>query len=153
LGQYLAEVQATTNSSANTEDTFIELKAAASTSLLIKRVRVSVNTAASDDVFTVRLLRNSAAGSGGGAYTPLKKRQLAPASTVTCNVKQTTSAFSVGSNTDVPDRVNVNGRAIWEWIPRGSEEFIETASAAYFAVGIACSAASKKVDVTVEWEE
>jgi hypothetical protein len=153
MAQYSAEVQATSNATANTEDTFIELKAASSTSLLIKRVRVSIFTPSSDTTTTVRLLRNSGAGSGGTSYTPLKKRQLSPSSTATCNVKNGTSAFSVGSNTDCPDRVNVNGRAIWEWIPRGNEEFTETASGAYFAVGIACSSASIKHDVTAEWEE
>jgi hypothetical protein len=153
MGQYICEVQATSNSTAGTEDEFVELKSGSGLTLLIKRVRVDIYTPSQDSVSTIRLLRNSAAGSTGVAYTPLKKRQGAPGSAATCNVKNTTSAFSVGTNVDNPDRVDVNGRAIWEWIPRGSEEFIETGSNGYFAVGIKCSTASVVHDVTVEWEE
>ena len=153
MGHYSVTVQATSNSVANTEDEFIELKAAASTSLFLKRVRISCATQGSDVDITARIMSLSGSSAAGSASTPVKKRQLAPAATSAAKVKATTTAMALGAGASTIDQFDLNGRAIFEWIPRGNEEFIESASGGYLAIGIKVSSASIVLDVTVEFEE
>lgn len=153
MAQYITFVQATSNSAANTEDTFILLTGAASTSFFLKRVRISTNTPNSDVDVTGRICLLSAAGSTGTSGTIVKKRPLAPSATTTSTVKNGTTAYTVGSVTSSYDQVNVNGRAIWEWIPRGNEEYIDSGSAGLVSIVVKVSAASVILNVTAEWEE
>ena len=153
MAQYESNVTATTNASANTEDEFIELTAAANTSLLLKRVRVSVQSTSDDNDYTVRIGVDSTAGTGGVAGTANTKRNGAPTSTAAVNVKNGTSAFTLGAVTKSIGTTNLNGRGIYEWIPRGPEEFIESALAKYISVIVKCSVASKVISVSIEWEE
>lgn len=154
MAEYIARVQATSNSSANTEDEFVELRAAASTGFLLKRVRISCATAGSDVDITARIasLASGTAGSGT-AFTPLKKRPTAPAATTACTVKTTTTALALGGTPATLEQVDVNGRSVWEWVPRGDEEYIDSGSAGIITIAIKVSAVSIVLDVTVEFEE
>lgn len=154
MAEYIARVQATSNTSANTEDEFIELRGAASTGFLLKRVRISVNTQNSDVNVTARIISlASGTGGSGTSFTPLKKRPTAPAATTVCTVKNGTTALALGGTPVTIEQVNMNGRAIWEWIPRGNEEYIDSGSAGIITIAIKCSTASIILDVTTEFEE
>jgi len=150
---YQAQVTGTSNSVAGTEDTFVEVSFAASSAGRIRRVLVSVETASQDTRSIVLFKRVSAAGATGAAYTPTKAdaQMRTPASTT--NIKNGATAFTVGTLVDTPRRVNINGRAIYEWVPRNAQEEIVVVGGNRFALTITCSAASVIHGVTVEWEE
>jgi hypothetical protein len=165
MAEYQINWQATTNTAAGTFDQFIELKAAANTTIVLKRVRASFPGSAAgapnDYVAQIKVLRNTAAGAGGSAVPAAgtqvditKLRTNAPTSTVTAVVKNTTSSFTTGTNYDVPIWDAVNTRSVFEWIAADQEEWIETnATGNYIAIAIACSAASQVFNTTVTWEE
>jgi hypothetical protein len=148
-------VQATSNASANTEDEFIELTAASGLSAFLKRVRISCNSPNSDVAITARVCILSAGGSGYTTGSAVKKRQNAPTAAVftTIRVKNGTSAFSLGTVSSTLHQDNVNGRAIWEWIPRGNEEYVDSGVAGIIAIIIKVSSASIILNVNVEFEE
>lgn len=156
MAEYQVNVAATSNSSANTFDEFIELKAASGTSITLKRVRVSfIATTPADNLCQIKITRNSAAGTftSGTSYTPLKLRQNSPASTVTATIKNSTNAAQVGTITDTPVYDGVNTRSVYEWIAADQEEWIESVVAQYIAISLAVSAASFQCNVTAIWEE
>lgn len=150
---YSSTVSATSNATANTDDTFVEIAAAAGSQLRINRVRVSIATAASDTTGQVRLVRKSAAGSGGVAGTIVKIDSNTRASSASSTVKSGTTAFSAGTITDTVEAQQVNGRAIWEFIPRDDTEEIVVAGSGIFGVIIQNSSASIVHRVTVWWED
>jgi hypothetical protein len=153
VAQYIVEVQATSNSSANTEDTFVEVDGATGKGFFLKRIRVSCNTPNSDVDITPRVVSLSTTGAGGTTFTAVPKRPIAPAAVSTAKVKSGTTAYPVGTVTNTYDQVNVNGRAIWEWIPRGNEEYIDSGTTGLLAVVAKVSSASIVLNVTVEFEE
>ena len=156
---YKANVQATTNATPATAEQFIELKAPTGVTHLLRRVRVTVgdgSAAPADNELRVEVWRNSAAGTATSGTTPaaIKNRTNAPASGATLVGKNGTNAFTTGANTDKPVIGACNERGIFEWIPAVPAEYIEhSATAAYIAIVITCSAASRKVNVEIEWEE
>lgn len=150
---YQAQVTATSNATAGTEDSFAEISFAAASAGRIRRVLVSVETASQDSRSIVLFKRTSAAGATGVAYTATKADAQMRANASAVTVKNGATAFTVGTLVDTPRRVNVNGRAIYEWVPRNAQEEIVVVGGNRFAVGIACSAASVTHGVTVEWEE
>lgn len=156
---YKANIQATTNGSANTADTFIELKAAASTTYLLRRVAVTPGDstgAPADNQMSIKVMRNSAAGTATSGTTPaaMKNRINAPTSGATLVGKNGANGFTVGTNTDIPKWASVNERNGWEWIPADQTETIEhSATGTWIAVVILCSAVSRRVNVEIEWEE
>jgi hypothetical protein len=83
----------------------------------------------------------------------VKKRVLAPTATTTVKVKNGSTAFTLGTPTATFHQDNVNGRAIWEWIPRGNEEYIDSGSAGIVAIIVKCSGTSTTINVVAEWEE
>ena len=111
----------------------------------------------------MRLLRKSAVGAGGvaigtafgvavgSALVKLSDLDRAAASAIT--VKSGATAFATGTITDQFDRVNLNARAIWEWMARGDEEKIEVPAGGIFGINILVSVASIVITVTVWFEE
>lgn len=148
MPRYVANVVATSNSVADTEDTFIDLTAAASTSLILKRLKVSTKTAAKDDRIRIKILRKSASGAGSTAGTAVPLRALAPSATVGVKVKNGTSAFAAGTSTATLDEIELNGRATLD-IPC---EY-ESATAGIIGVNVIRSDTSVETSVTCEWEE
>lgn len=160
MATYIIQVQATSNTSANTYDSFIEcVSGAATTSFFLTRVRISVATVSSDTVTTAKIVLNTGVGATGTSYTPVPKRATAPSATTVCKVKNGITAFSVGSTLSIFDQVNINGRAIWEWVPRSEDEKYDsntaqgTAAKGYIAIACSVSAASVVLNVTAEIQE
>src|SRR5574337_1224131 len=119
MAEYIANVSAVSNATPNTYDEFIEVKAATGTTVELKRVRVSfVTTTPGDNECSIKVLRNSGAGSftSGTSFTPLKMRQTAPAATATVTVKNGSNNATLGVNVDTPIYAGVNTRSVFEWI-------------------------------------
>jgi len=130
---YTAQVNATANATANTEDSFIELSSTSSMCHIQKvRVRYGDGTATTevDHQFRIRLVRKSAAGTGGVAgpalSTKVRTDIMCPASGATVNVKSGTTAFTVGTVVDQIDQIVMNTRGIYEFIARDEDEIITT---------------------------
>jgi len=151
MPEYTATVSATSNSSANTDDTFVEILAAAGSALKIKMVEVALGTAASDTVTTAKLLTNSAAGATGTAGTAAKVNSHMRASSATVVVKNGATAMSVGTTTTTHQIARLNGRATYRWVPPSGP--IIVTGAAYFAVALQNTGTSVVHAVTVLWED
>jgi len=154
MAQYIGFVSATSNSSANTEDTFIEIDLPAGQIAKIKRIRVSTLTAAQDGSTRIKLCRKSATGAGTtAAMTEVKKNPLSPAALAVGTLKSGTNTWAAGTITDTIDEVQVNQRGIWEWVARDEDDYIVTDSGGLFGVNIFSSAISIVTKVTIEWVE
>ncbi len=125
MAQYTVQVNATSNSTINTEDTWIEIFPPANVSVILKRVRVSFpHTTVSDVPARIRVTRSSAAGATGTAFTPVRRRPAAPASVSTVNIKNGTAAFTVGTLVEIMLDSAVNSRGIFEWVARDEDDYI-----------------------------
>jgi hypothetical protein len=154
MAQYIGFVEATSNSTLNTEDTFFEIDLPAGQIAKIKRVRVSFNTAAQDGICRILMCRKSATGAGTtAALTEVKKDPLSPAALAVGTIKSTTNTWAAGTKTDTVDDVAVNTRGIFEWVARDDQDYIVTDSGGIFGVNLFVSIASIKCKVTVEWIE
>lgn len=154
MGQYIAFCRATSNSTANTEDTFLDLAAPSGQAFELKRIRVTCATAASDTNIRVKIARKSAIGAGSTAATEVKKNPLDPAPLVVATMKNTTSTYAAGTITDtIDDAINFNARGMYEWVARDDQDMIVSASAGIIGVNIFVSAVSILVNVTMEWME
>src|SRR2546425_3114223 len=154
--EFTSNVQGTSNSGANTDDVFILLKAAASQTILLKRVRVSFPaTTPGDFEAQIVVARDSATGAGTTlAGTALKRRQSGPASGSTVQTKSTTNTFAQGTNVDKVIKASVNTRSVFEWIARDEYDYIESPIAAsYISIVIQVSSASILVNCEIDWEE
>lgn len=158
MPQYSCTVNATSNTSINTEDSFLELSV---NQPKIKKVRVRLGdgtaTAGVDNDWRVRLARKTVAGSGGVAGTNVNWKILDRTSGATTTIKTGTTAFSVGTVQGTLDTVVKNGRETYEYIAVDKEDYIEVhptlGSGGMFSVLIQSGVASQKFNVTVWWEE
>lgn len=153
MAQYYTTVNATSNATANTEDTFIELLPPSAVVLLLKRVRVSFTPVAADNTVRIRVKRVSAAGATGTGGTIAKKRPSAPAAVSTSTVKNGTTAFTVGTLVDTVLDSGVNTRGIFEWVSRDEDDYIVSNTNQRVSVTISCSAVSQVMTVEADWEE
>jgi len=154
MAQYTVALNATANSTINTEDTWIELLPPANVSILLKRVRVSFpHTTVSDVPARVRVTRASAAGATGTTGTIVKRRPAAPASVSTATVKNGTNAFSVGTVVDVLLDTTVNTRGIFEWVSRDEDDYILSGVNQRLAILLRVNLASMVCNVECDWEE
>jgi hypothetical protein len=160
MAQYVANVQATSNTSINTEDTFIELKAPASVTIKVKRVRVGFSdgtaTAGVDNHFRVKLARwDTTTGGSATTFTPIARNANAPASILTsAKIKNGTTALALGTtNVTIVDLISVNGRALYEWLARDDDDMIVVKAAGLFAVVIQSAVASQLFTATCDWVE
>lgn len=158
MTQYSATVNATSNTTINTEDTFVELSV---NNPRIKMVRVRLGdgtgTAGLDNDFRVRLVRKTAGGATGTGGTAVRLDQIDQATGATVTVKNGTSAFTTATLGDIIDAVVKNGRETYEWIAPESDSFVRVhptlGSGGMFAVLIQSAVVSQKFQVTVYWEE
>ncbi len=159
MAQYTLNVQAISNTTINTEDTFIELKAAANTTIKIKRVRVGFSdgtaTAGVDNHFRIKLARWDTTTAGAGVTTGTQSRNAnAPAATATTKVKAGATALALGTtNVTIIDLISVNGRALYEWLARDDDDMFVTKTAGFFAVVLQSAVASQLFTVTIDWVE
>jgi len=161
MSRHIVDVNATSNGTINTEDTFVELLLSG-TAIKIKRVQVRLGggtlaTAGVDNDYEVRLVRKTAAGSGGVAATEVRKNQAMPVGTVAAIVKTGTTNFTTVTLGDLIEDVVKNGRETYEWIAKDEEDTIvthpTTGSGGIFAVIISSAVVSQRFQVAVEWEE
>jgi hypothetical protein len=159
MAQYTSNVTATSNTSTNTDDVFLELTAPASTQFKVKRVRVGFSdgtaTAGVDNHFKVKLYRwDTTTGGSSSAFTPVRRNANAPAAVVTVKTKTTTTALALGTtNVTIIDAIAPNGRALYEWLARDDDDMIVVKAAGLFAVVIASGVASQKFMVSVDHVE
>jgi len=157
MAEYSVTVNASSNGTINTEDSFVELSSTASM-LKIKRVRARFGDGTATEVdhqFRIRLTRKSAAGTGGVAGTKVKIDIMGPAAAATCNIKTGTTNFTVGTVVDTVDQIVQNTRGIYEFIPRDEDEIItcDGTATTIFCVLLQSSVATEKYQVTVFWAE
>ncbi len=158
MGEFAVTVNATSNSSANTADTFVELSGVL---LGIKRIRVRLGdgtaTAGVDNDFVINIVRKTAGGATGTAGTIVRMNIMGGAPAATCNVKNTTSAFTTATTQAIIDTAVVNGRAIYEWVARDEDDIIRNhitlGSGGMLGITIASSVVSQKFQVTVYYVE
>ena len=158
MPEYSVTVNATSNATPNTEDTFVELSV---NPIKVKRIRVRLGdgtgTAGVDNDYRVRVVRKTAAGVGGTAGTAVRMKQSDRSSGVTATVKNGTSTFSTATLGDIIDAAVKNGRETYEWIARDEIDYIEVhptlGSGGMFAILIQSPIASQKFQVSVFYEE
>ena len=160
MPQYIANVQATSNTTINTEDVFIELKAPASVTFKVKRVRVGygdgTQTAGVDNHFRIKLARWDTTTAGSATtFTPIARNGNSPASILTsCKIKNGTTALALGTtNVTVVDLISVNGRALYEWLSRDEDDYVVVKPASCFAVVIQSSVVSQLFTASCDWVE
>lgn len=151
MPKYRCTTEVTLNSTPDTDDTAIELLAASGSAVNILGVEVHPREAANDDRFMIKLVRQSAAGATGTGGTITKFDRAKRNSSVSVNVKNGASAFTVGTITDTVGQYAVNGRAYWR--REYKEGDMEVDAAQRFSVVLQCNAASKLARVTLEWED
>ena len=161
MSRHIVDVNATSNTGTDTEDTFVELLLSGM-AIRVKRVTVRLGggalaTAGVDNDYEVRLVRKTAAGTGGTAATEVRKDQSAAVGTVAATVKNGTATFSTATLGDLIEDVVKNGRETYEWIAKDEDDAIVTApvtgTGGIFAVIISSAVVSQRFQVAVEWEE
>ena len=157
MAQYTSNVQATSNSSTNTEDLFLELKSSSSTTYFtVKRVRVGfsdgTDTAGVDNHFRIKLVRyDTTTGGTTASFTPVARDANKQAAVTTCKIKSGTTACALGTtNVTVVDLISVNGRALYEWLARDDDDMIVVKPGSLFCVALQSSVVSQKFTVSVD---
>jgi len=157
MAQYTVNVNATSNSGANTDDVFLAINNTAAVSAMVKRVRVSFPATAPADyeaqITVQRFTATSAATTSAG--TEVKRRFTAPVATCVTNTKSGTNAFGTGTVSDTVIKASVNTRSVFEWIARDEYDYIEAAlgTTAGVQVSVQVSSASILVNAEMDWEE
>jgi hypothetical protein len=158
LGDYTVTVNATSNGTVNTQDTFLELSGVL---LGLKRIRVRLGdgtaTAGLDNDWRVDIVRKTAGGATGTSGTAINTRKMGRTSGATVTVKNGTSAFSTATLQETIDTSIVNGRAIYEYVARDESEMITNhttlGSGGMLAILIQSSVVSQKFQVSCYWTE
>ena len=118
----------------NADKLAIEIAAAANTTIKIKKIRVShgngTGTATTDYYKSVKLVRESAGGSGGTAYTPVKLNASSADSTATVK----TGPFTVGTITDTINVFSVHSGTDFLWSAADEDDKITVAPGGIFAI-------------------
>lgn len=159
MGQYIANVQATSNATINTDDVFIELNSTAGLIIKVKRVRVGFSdgtaTAGIDNHFRVKFMRWDTTTAGtSAAFTAIKRNANQGAASTTVKTKTGTTALALGTtNVETLDIISPNGRALYEWLARDDDDMIQVKPASFFGVVLASAVVSQKFTVSVDWVE
>lgn len=157
--QYTINVQATSNSSTNTDDVFVEITAASGKQFKVKRVRASfsdgTDTAGVDNHFRVKLYRwDTTTGGTSASFTPVPRNQNSAAAASTVKIKSGTTALALGTGTvTIVDTLTPNGRAMYEFLARDEDDKVIVKTAGLFAVVIASPVVSQHFSVSVDFEE
>lgn len=154
MGAYSIFVRATTNSTANTEDTAIDLDAPAGQSFALYRARVVCQTAALDNHFRAAIKRKSAIGSGSTTGTEVKLNPIFPTPLVVATIKNGTTAYGAGTITDtIDDAIQFNSRGTWEWVARDEDDMIWSGDGGILGLNIFNSAVSIAFAAVLYWKE
>jgi len=157
MAQYSMNVNATSNSSANTDDVFLAINNTAAVTSMVKRVRVSFPaTTPADFEAQIKVQRFSATSAATTlAGSELRRRQNGPVAICVGNTKSGTNAFGTGTVTDTVIQASVNTRSVFEWIARDEYDYIEAAlgATAGVQVTVQVSSASQLINAEIDWEE
>ena len=158
MPQYSTTVNATTNSTINTEDTWVEISGGNQRiKKIVARLGSGTETAGVDNNWRVRVVRKTAGGATGTAGTAVRNDQIDRTSAATVTWKNGTNAFSTATLGDIVDTQVKNGRETYLFIARDQYDYIglhpTLASGGMFAVLIQSAVASQTLQLTVFWEE
>jgi hypothetical protein len=182
MPQYIAGVTATSNSTANAVDLFLEITAPSSSIIKIKRVRVGYGSgnqsAGIDNNFLIQLFRyttttagspttltyapanNSTAGDSfitnglfaGNIWT--SRNYYVESSHSTVKVKNGSTSCVIGTGSvQIVDEMCPNGRALYEWLARDDDDMIVTQAGDCFCIALASQTASQVFTVTCDFVE
>lgn len=154
MPQFRVAFVATSNTSGGVEDTWIEIFPPSGVSIAVKRVLLtSADTTLSDGYVLSRWGRFSTAGSGGTAATIIKLRPDSPNSVCTVNVKNGTTAFTLGTNIEYVTVQSHNARGIWEYVARDGDDFVSSGTNERLSWIMRTQAASHDMGIQMDWEE
>ena len=131
---YSAYVQA--GFTVGTDQLAIEITAPSTREIKIRQIRVTIGdgtaTATSDFHRKIKIITESAAGTGGASYTPIALDQNMPASTATVN----TGAFTVGTIDNTIDVNSQHSTNSYKWQAVDEDDKIVIKAAGIFGVTI-----------------
>ena len=163
IGLYTITIPATTNSAAYTEDAFIEIDNVSDRTITVKRIFASFNgngpgvTVSSANTFRLRIYSCTTLGVGGsasfGGIIPIDQN-VRPSSISNIYVKSGTTNYTEGTGNFVSWNLpSFNETDYYEYIATGYEEGFRVKSGYIFGIGASSSAASRPLNVFMEWEE
>jgi hypothetical protein len=131
---YSAIVQS--NFSTNTDQLAIEITAPANKTLKIRKIRIThgdgTATVTSDYYRRVKIVTESVAGTGGGAYTPINTDNNDPVSVATVNIN--TGAFVVGTISKTVDINSIHCTTDFSWQAEDEDDKIVVLPGGVFGV-------------------
>lgn len=123
---------------ANTDTLAIEIDAPANTTLKIRKIRIShddgTGTVSADYYRKVKLVFESAAGSGGSSYTPIPVDSNAPASGATVNINS--GSFILGTVSATLDIQSQHSSSDFVWEAVDEQDKIIVAPGGIFGVTV-----------------
>lgn len=158
MTEYSVGVNATSNGTINTEDTFVEISGVVIGVLRVEaRMGDGTATTGLDNDWRIRLVRKTAAGATGTGGTAVRLDQEGRTAGATVTVKNGATNFTTATLGDIVYTQVCNGRQQFQWMPRGPDEIIRThatlGSGGMFAVLIQSAVVSQKFQVNVLWSE
>ena len=155
----IAGAAGTSNSSANTEDVFLEFTAPSGKEFYIRRIRVFYRgdtTAVGDYNVEARLVTVTTATTGTlSTATPTPISPTMPASMVTSyKLKYGTTACVLGTGTVLPlTNISFNERGFYEWIATDAGERYSSGVAGIVELAVKSSGVSRQYTTEIEYDE
>lgn len=119
---------------ANTESLAVEIDAPANVELRIRKIRISASdgtdTTVPDYYTKVRLVVESAAGTGGSSFTPVPNDASAPAAASTVN----TGPFTLGTVSKTIDTLSIHSGTDFNWEAKDEDDKIVIAPGGIFGL-------------------
>jgi len=116
--EYVVEVSATSNTGANTEDTFVEISGFHKIKKVIVRLGDGTDSAGLDNNYRVRIVTKTTLGATGTGGTEVPRAHGDDrAAGIAALVKNGTTAFTVGVVGDVLEQAVRNARETYVWEP------------------------------------
>lgn len=155
MPEYTIDVNATSNTSVNTEDTFVEIDGFHKVKKVEVRLGDGTDTVGLDNNYKVRVITKSVLGATGTGATEVQSKNADDrAAGIAALVKNGTTAFSVGTVADVLKVGVRNARETFIWEPDdGYNTTKDLADGRALGVLIQNPVVSTKFQVTVTYEE
>jgi len=155
MPEYVVEVNATSNGTINTEDTFVEINGFHKVKKVTVRQGDGTETVGLDNNYRVRVITKTVVGATGVAGTENPREHGDDrAAGIAALVKNGTSAFTVGTVGRVLEQAVRNAREHFTWEPEnGYVTTRDLADGRCLGVIIQCPVVSKTFQVTVVYEE
>lgn len=126
--------------STDTDSLAIEITAPANKYVKIRKIRVftsdGTDTTSFDHNKKVKLITESAAGSGGTSYTPITLNANDPASVCTVNIAPATTAFTIGTISTTIDIFSIHSDSGFIWHASDEGDKISIAPGGIFGVTV-----------------